>query len=351
MRETVQTLGQAIGIKEACQQLHVPRSWYYRQQKEGQQTEVMAVSGKVEQGMKTRSVAHQLSQAEREKVRAVLNSPRFQDKSPRQVYATLLDEGKYYCHWRTMYRILTAYGEVRERRLQTQHPPRPKPQLVARQVNEVWSWDITWLPSAVKGRFFYLYVILDIYSRYVVGWTVASMESGALAEALIAQSCARQGIEKEQLTLHADRGGPMRGKDVTTLLQDLGVIKSHSRPRTSNDNPYSEAQFKTLKYHPKYPGYFATIEEAREWARAFFQWYNQEHYHTGLSLLTPETVHEGRSEAVCAQRQIVLTEAFNKHPERFKNGHPAVEREPGEVWINQPPDQQKTATNIGANIV
>ena len=298
-----------------------------------------------------REVNHQLSQKERENVRDILNSPRFQDKSPRQVYAALLDEGQYYCHWRTMYRILTAYGEVRERRQQTQHPPRTKPQLVARQVNEVWSWDITWLPSDVKGRFFYLYVILDIYSRYVVGWTIESVESGELAATFIDQTCARQAIEKEQLSLHADRGAPMRGKSVATLLQDLGVIKSHSRPRTSDDNPYSEAQFKTLKYRPDYPGYFATIEDAKEWARAFFHWYNQEHYHSGLSLLTPAMVHEGQSEVVCEQRQQVMTKAFNKHPERFKNGHPVAKREPNEVWINQPLDPQPTIATMGANRV
>jgi len=326
----VKQLSTTIGVKKACRQLAVPRSWYYRRQKESKS------EAKKENGGPQRRVKHQLTQAEGEQVRDILNSERFMDKSPRQVYATLLDEGKYHCHWRTMYRVLAAYGEVRERRKQSQHPPRPKPELVARGINEIWSWDITWLPTLVKGRYFYLYVIIDMYSRYVVGWHLATVESAELAEQFIAQACARQGIEKEQLTLHADRGAPMRSKTVTALLQDLGVKKSHSRPRTSNDNAYSEAQFKTLKYRPDYPGEFVDMEDARQWVRAFMRWYNQEHYHSGLSLLTPKVVHEGHSKQVCAQRQKVLDTAYQAHPERFKNGRPESKREPAEVWLNPP---------------
>jgi putative transposase len=324
-----------MAIKKACHCLSVPRSWYYRRQKEVTKAEQRVSSASQPE---TRVVKHQLSDAERKVVRETLNSDRFQDKSPRQVYATLLDEGQYYCHWRTMYRILAAYGEVKERRPQTKHGSRPKPELVARGVNEVWSWDITWLPSLVKGRFFYLYVIIDIYSRYVVGWLIAEAESGELAEKFIAQSCQRQKIEGDHLTLHADRGSPMRSKSVSILLQDLGIKQSHSRPRTSNDNPYSEAQFKTMKYRPDYPGKFETIENARKWAREFFHWYNQEHYHTGLSLLTPQMVYQERTTEICQQRQHVLSVAYALHPDRFKNGQPIAKPEPATVWINRPAD-------------
>lgn len=342
-------LSAEIGIKQACEKMNVPRSWLYRRQRKAASPQLATTV--TEPATPTQKVKHALSDQEREQVRDCLNSPRFQDKSPRQVYATLLDEGRYLCHWRTMYRILQMYGEVKERRQQSRHPVRIKPELVATQPKQIWSWDITWLPTEVKGRFFYLYVILDIYSRYVVGWMIETKESGELAKQFIAQTCVQQRVERDQLTLHADRGAPMRSQGVAALLQDLGIKKSHSRPRTSDDNPFSESQFKTMKYRPDYPGKFEAIEAAKVWARRFFQWYNEEHYHSGLSLLTPQMVHEGQSEQVCAQRQLVLNDAFAQHPGRFKGGQPVVATEPETVWINRPLEQPDELLPTMANIV
>jgi putative transposase len=264
------------------------------------------------------------------------NSERFLDDAPRQVYATLLDEGIYLCHWRTMYRILEAYAEVRERRNHLQYPAYAKPELLATAPNKLYSWDITKLKGPAKWTYYYLYVILDVFSRYVVGWLIAKRESAALAEALIAETCAKQGIEPDQLTIHADRGSSMRSKTVALLLADLGVTKTHSRPYTSTDNPYSEAQFRTLKYRPDYPDRFGSLQDARSWAQAFFHWYNHEHHHSGLGLLTPATVHYGQAEAVRAKRQQVLLEAYAAHPERFVRGVPTPPELPKEVWINKP---------------
>jgi putative transposase len=276
-----------------------------------------------------------LSVEEKQAVRAVLNSERFCDSSPRAVYATLLDEeGIYLCHWRTMYRVLEEHDEVRERRRQGRHPKRAKPELRATGPNEVWSWDITRLKG--YGSFYYLYTIIDVFSRYVTGWMIAKRESGELAEKLITETCARQGIEEDQLILHADHGSAMRSKTVGDLLGDLGVARSHSRPYTPTDNPYSESQFKTMKYQPNYPDKFEGLTHARRWAREFFQWYNQEHRHTGLALMTPAMVHYGQAESVQEQRQEVLDRAYLDHPERFVGGRPTPPELPEEVWINQP---------------
>jgi len=269
-------------------------------------------------------------------VRRVLNSERFQDSVPRQVYATLLDEGEYLCHWRTMYRILDEHGEVRERRNQLQHPVYTKPELLARGPNQLWSWDITKLKGPAKWTYYYLYVILDVFSRYVVGWMVAEREAASLAEKLIAQTCVKQGIEPSQLTLHADRGPSMRSKSVAQLLADLGVTKTHSRPYTANDNPYSESQFKTMKYRPDFPERFDSLADARSWAREFFGWYNHDHRHSGLGLMTPATVHHGQAETVRQQRQQVLLAAYAAHPERFVRGVPVPPELPNEVWIDKP---------------
>jgi putative transposase len=277
-----------------------------------------------------------LSTAEKEQVRQVLNSVRFQDQAPREVYAALLDEGLYLCSWRTMYRILTEHQEVRERRNQLRHPQHVKPELVATGPNEIWSWDITKLRGPVKWTYYYLYTVLDIFSRYVVAWLIAERESARLAEHLIAEACAKQAITRAQLTLHADRGSPMISKAVALLLADLGVTKTHARPHVANDNPYSEAQFKTMKYRPDYPDRFGSLQDARIWARAFFQWYNHEHYHSGLGLLTPATVHYGQAPAVLEQRRQVLQAAYLTHPERFVRGEPQPPALPTEVWINKP---------------
>jgi putative transposase len=326
----VNELATKIGVKSACEALNVPRSQVYR-----------ARQPKAEP-MPRHSPSHALSAAEREQVRATLNSERFMDQAPRQVYAALLDEGTYLCHWRTMYRILASHDEIRERRLIRRHPVYKKPELLAVRPNEVWSWDITWLRGSYKWTNYPLYTVLDIFSRYVVGWMIAEVESSELAKQLVAETARKQGIQPDQLTLHADNGSPMKGKALSQLLVDLGITKSHSRPHTSDDNPFSEAQFKTMKYRPDYPNRFSSIEEARQWARRFFSWYNHDHYHSGLNLLTPASVHYKEAHAIQQQRQTVMSAAYQVHPERFIRGIPIVKGAPTAVWINPP----KQAENL-----
>ncbi len=272
----------------------------------------------------------------------VLHEERFWDLSPLEVYAILLDEGRYLCSPRTMYRILAASGEVRERRNQLRHPAYRKPELLATRPNELWSWDITKLKGPAKWTYFQLYVLLDIFSRYVVGWTVAARESGTIAKQLIEDTCQKQEVERDQLTVHADRGPAPASKPVAFLLADLGVTKSHSRPYTSTDNPYSEAHFRTLKYRPDFPDRFGSIEDVRAHCRAFFDWYNRRHRHSGIGLLTPETMHLGQADAALATRQIVLDRAHQARPERFVRGRPTPDMPPKEVWINKPVEQPET---------
>jgi putative transposase len=321
-----------VGISEACRTLALPRSWYYRQQADELVNNVLLPSPP------RPAPQHALSDVEKAAVRTTLNSERFMEQSPREVYATLLDEGTYLCHWRTMYRILAEHDEVRERRNQRRHPVYKKPELLATGPNQVWSWDITLLKGPKRLLYYYLYVILDIFSRYIVGWMVAEQESADLARQFIQATHRKQNIAAEPLTLHSDRGAPMRAKPVAQLLADLGVTRSHSRPYTSNDNPYSEAQFKTMKYRPDYPEHFDTPEHARQWARLFFHWYNHDHHHVGLGLMTPAVVHYGQAEAVQAQRQQVLAAAYTRHPERFVKGPPLAPSVPQAVWINPPQD-------------
>jgi putative transposase len=266
----------------------------------------------------------------------LLHEPRFVDLAPGEVYATLLDEGRYLCSERTMYRILAASQEVGERRNQLRHPPYAAPELLATGPNGLWSWEITKLRGPAKWSYYYLYVILDVFSRYVVGWMVAERESGVLAERLIDETCRRPAIARGQLTLHADRGSSMRSKTVALLLADLGVTKTHSRPYTSTDNPFSEAQFRTLKYRPDFPERFGCLEDARSFCGPFFEWYNREHRHGGLAMLTPHDVHYGLAEERLAGRAAVLAEAYAAHPERFPNGPPTPATLPGAVWINKP---------------
>lgn len=258
------------------------------------------------------------------------------DQSPRQVYAALLDEDEYLCHWRTMYRVLHEYQEVRERRNQLQHPVYARPELLATGPNQLWSWDITKMRGAVKWTYYYLYVMLDVFSRYVVAWLLAERESAALAKELTAAACEKQQIDPGQLTIHADRGGPMIAKSMSLLMSDLGVHESHSRPHVADDNPYSEAQFRTMKYSPDYPDRFGSLMDARAWCERFFPWYNQEHHHTSLHLLTPADVHYGRAQAKLAHRQLVRERAYAAHPERFVNGPPIMPTLAAAVWINQP---------------
>lgn len=269
-----------------------------------------------------------------------LNAERFVDLSPGEIHSILLDEGKYLCSERTMYRILSSENQVRERRHQRRKNNYKKPELMATAPNEVWSWDITKLKGPKKWNYFYLYVILDIFSRYVVGWMIADREADTLARQLISETCDKQGIQPAQLTLHADRGASMKSKRVAYLLADLGVTKSHSRPYTSDDNPFSEAQFKTLKYCPEFPERFGCIEDAKTFCRAFFKWYNQEHRHSGINRLTPQMVHTGVAERILDDRNKVLSGAFKAYPERFKYRMPNAGELHQAVWIN-PPESEK----------
>jgi len=325
--QNAQQMAREMPITQVCQALKLPRSSFYRP-RQGQNRRKTAARTKP-----TRT----LSEAEREKVRDILNSDRFVDKSPYQVYATLLDdEQTYLCSISSMYRILHKHAEVRERRKQRQHPHYVKPELLATQPNQLWSWDITKLLGPAKWTYYYMYVILDVFSRYVVGWLISEQESAQLAEQFIAESCFKQNIYQDQLTLHADRGSSMTSKKVAHLLADLGVTKTHSRPYTSNDNPYSEAQFKTMKYRPSYPDHFGCIEDARTWAKPFFDWYNNEHRHTGLGLMTPAAIHTGLATQLTTQRRATLQAAYESHPERFVKGRPQPLQIPNKVWINPP---------------
>jgi len=269
-------------------------------------------------------------------VLAELNSERFLDCSPRQVWATLLDEEVYLCSWRTMYRLLHANQAVKERRDVRRHPKYTRPELAASGPNQVWTWDITYLKASVRGQFHYLYVVLDIYSRLVVGWLLAEEESGEQGSRLLEQSYVKQGVKRAQLTVHADRGAPMKSKSVQKLLSDLAVEPSHSRPRVSNDNPFSEAGFKTLKYSPDFPARFESFEAAKAFCGAYFVWYNTVHYHTGIALLTPAQVHYGECGAVLAKRQATLDAVYSRMPERFGHRRPRVDVPAETVYINRP---------------
>ena len=317
------------GVKAACETIGLPRSSLYHQPRPVAAPETSAQPPRP-------TPVRALSESEKAAVLAALNGERFQDQAPREVYATLLDEKQYLCHWRTMYRFLAANDEVRERRNQLRHPVYAKPELLASEPCRVWSWDISKLRGPQKGHYYDLYVILDIFSRYVVGWMIAEVESAELAEQLIAETCAKQGVARGQLTIHADNGAAMTAKSVAVLMADLGVAKSHSRPYQSNDNPYSEAHFKTLKYRPDYPDRFGSLADARVWAKQFFAWYNHEHHHSGLALLTPFDVHYGWTDQVLAKRQAVLDQAYAAHPERFVQGAPIPARPPEAAWINPP---------------
>ena len=296
-----------------------------------------------------RFVPRALTTDERRNVLDVLHEPRFVDLAPAEVYATLLDEGMHLCSERTMYRILAENEEVRERRDVARHTHYAAPELLATKPNELWSWDITKLKGPAKWNWYHLYVVLDVFSRYVVGWMVAHRESAILAERLIATTCDRQLILPGQLTVHADRGSSMRSKPVALLLSDLGITKTHSRPHTSNDNPFSEAQFKTMKYRPDFPEHFDSIEHARMHCVDFFRWYNDEHRHSGIGLMTPNDVHHGLAEARYAERQVVLQRAHANHPERFVRQLPVPPALPTAAWINKPINPPQFASLIDAN--
>jgi len=313
------------GVSAACEAFGMSRATFYRHR-----------APMLGPKQRRASPARRLCDAERAAVLDVLHEPRFVDLAPAEVHATLMEEGRYMCSTRTMHRVLAENAEVRERRNQLRHPSYAAPQLLATRPNELWSWDITKLLGPAKWSYFYLYVILDVYSRYVVGWMVARCESAVLAHKLISETCARESIVAGQLTLHADRGASMKSKPVALLLSDLGVTKTHSRPHVSDDNPFSESNFKTLKYRPGFPERFGEIEDARGFSADFFTWYNHEHHHSGLAMLTPADVHFGRVEQRVVERQAVLDRAFNAHPERFPHGRPIARQPAREVWINKP---------------
>ena len=326
-----QELSGYVGTAPACRALGIDRTGLYRRLRPQE------AAAEIPRSRPSNALAPQ----ERRTVLETLNSERFMDKAPTEVYATLLDEASYLCSIRTMYRILDAEGEVRERRDQARHPVYKKPELLATGPNRVWSWDITKLRGPLKWSYFHLYVIMDIFSRYVVGWMVSTHESAVLAERLIKESIRKHGIERNQLTLHADRGSSMKSKTVAQLLADMGVAKTHSRPHVSDDNPYSESQFKTMKYCPEFPDRFGSIEDSRLFCRRFFPWYNDEHHHTGIGLLTPAMVHFGRATEVIEKRRLVLETAYRTHPERFFQGPPKRQDLPAAAWINKPDQKSK----------
>jgi len=315
-----------LSISDRCDALAVPRSTFYRKRVEKRNTS--------EKPQKKRS-ARKLSEVEEEKVLALLNSDRFCDFAPAEIHATLLDESVYLCSERTMYRILERNKQNVQRRQKTRHNY-SRPELLATQPNQLWSWDITKLKGPSKWTYYYLYKIMDVYSRYVVGWMVAPRESAELAKLLIEQTCIRQGIKQDQLTLHADRGSSMKSIAVGQLLADLGVTKTHSRPHVSNDNPFSESLFKTLKYRPEFPELFGSIEDARLFCKDFFIWYNTCHKHSGIAMLTPENVHYNNIEEIVSKRQIVMNEVYKNHSRRFVKGVTIVKKPDTRVWINKP---------------
>jgi putative transposase len=321
-----------VGIEAACEALGVARASFYRRRPLFGPPLAASIPLPVVRSVPPRA----LSSGEREGVLAVLNSERFQDCAPAAIHATLLDDGQYLCSVRTMYRVLEENGPTRDRRDQLVHPQYQKPELLATAPNQLWSWDITKLRGPVKWTYFYLYVILDVFSRYVVGWMLAPRESAELAKKLIEETCEKQNIQPDSLGLHADRGSAMRSKPVALLLADLSVTKTHSRPYTSNDNPYSESQFRTMKYRPEFPDRFGCLQDGRAFCQTFFPWYNDEHRHSGIGMMTPAMVHYGQAVAVRENRQLALDAAYAAHPERFVRRAPTPASLPKEVWINKP---------------
>jgi putative transposase len=313
-----------VGVRKACETLSVSRATLYRRRRPNPAPS------------KPRQNHRALSQAEETAVLALLNSEAYVDQSPYQVYAHLLDQGNHLCSVRTMYRILQKDTATRERRNQLSHPTYTKPELLAVTPNQVWSWDITKLKGPEKWTYYYLYVIMDIYSRYIVGWMLAERESGSLARQLISETIAKETIQPDQLIIHSDRGAAMRSLTVAQLYAALGVTKSYSRPHVSNDNPFSESLFKTVKYRPEFPERFGSLQDGLSHCRAFFRWYNHEHYHSGIGFLTPSTLHQGRAEATIRARNRTLELAFERNPHRFVKGKPQAKRLPTAVWINPP---------------
>jgi putative transposase len=333
--DAVDELTEIVGTKAALVAVGVDRATWYRRHRQSDPP--------VRPERVPTPQPRALSPVERKQIKALLDSDEFVDEAPATVYAKLLDQGIYRGSVSTMYRVLHEHDEVRERRRQATHPAHKKPELIATTPNSVWSWDITKLHGPEKWTYFHLYVILDIYSRYAVGWMLARAERAELSRRLINDTIAKQGVDKDQLTLHADRGSPMIAQPVAHLLADLGVTKSHSRPHVSNDNPYSESQFRTFKYRPDFPDRFGSFEDAWAHCTRFFGWYNHDHRHSGIGMHTPADVHHGRAEGIRLPRGVVLLDAYAEHPERFVRKPPAPPAIPATAWINQP--QTEEATN------
>lgn len=335
----VKDMSLELGVRKSCRDLGVSRSNYYYWLKVHRETNVS----------QRNLPDFTYSPRQREMILQILNSEPHMNQTPYQVYASLLDEGKYICSVRTMYRILAENDQLVERRSIRPSHNFVKPELLATRPNDVWSWDITKLKAQEKWTYFYLYVIIDIFSRFVVGWMVAYRESSALAKHLIEETCRRQKIQEGQLTIHADRGSSMKSKPVAFLLSDLGITKTHSRPYNSNDNPYSESHFKTVKYHPIFPGRFHSMTECRNFCTNFFEWYNLKHYHSGIGFLTPESIHYGFAQEILDNRYKVLLDAYYQNPKRFRFKKPKEKVVHQSVWINKPDNfdnKEKTSTQL-----
>ena len=329
-----------IDIKPACQQLELSRATLYRR--------IKPPAEKYGPPKPRPKAARSLSPDEQEEVLGLLHSDRFVDQAPAQVVAKLLEEGEYFCSERTMYRVLAANGEVKERRNQRKHPSYARPELLAKAPNQVWSWDVTKLKGAAKGQYFSLYVIIDIFSRYIVGWFLSKRATAEISCHLISETLKKYELDPQALTVHSDRGSEFIGSPVGTLFEKLGVTKSKSRPKVSNDNPYSESSFKTLKYHHTFPERFGCLEDAKSFLRGFFNWYNDDHHHSGIALLTPATVHFGRVEETLKKKQRALDEGYKKHPERWVHGPPKVKSPLKEVWINGPTEAKELTNTASA---
>jgi putative transposase len=336
MEAAADELASLIGRKGACEAVGLARaSWYRRHPKSPTPAKPAAVT-------QARRQPRQLSDDERDELWAVMHEDRFVDLAPAEIYATLLDEGRYMASISTMYRELhRRHGGVPERRRQATHPAHAKPELCASRPNELWSWDVSKLRGPGKWQWFFLYWILDVYSRYAVGWCIAEQETATISERLITDTILAQGLDPTELTVHADRGAQQTAKPVAQLYADLGITRSHSRPRVSNDNPYSEAGFKTFKYRPDFPKRFDSLDQAVAHGDRFFDWYNFHHHHWGLALLTPAQVHYGHVDTVINHRQGVLDNAHLAHPERFTR-RPTAKRPPAQTWINQPDKEDST---------
>jgi putative transposase len=341
---TIAELVPLVGTRDACVAVGRSRASYYRHHRRSP-----APPTAPRPRPKPAAQPRALTESEGDLVLEVLRSERFVNMAPAEIHAILLDEGDYLCSVATMYRLLRVHGETGDRRELATHPPRVKPELIATGPNQVWSWDITKLKGPATWSYFHLYSIIDIYSRYTVGWMVATCESAQLAERLLFDTIAKQNINRDQLTIHSDNGSSMASKPVAFLLADLGVTKSHSRPHVSNDNPFSEAQFKTLKYRPEFPGRFHSLEQARAFCTDFYSWYNHEHRHSGIGMHTPSNVHHARAPAIQAARARVLTTAYAAHPERFVRRPPQPPTFPTTSWINEPEKETANSMNTERN--